>query len=1186
MKKLLLALTGISAMLLGSCSQEMGGPGGDDLRPIPPNTLRLTVDVNNKGLVASPTTRAVASPDEKTISDLYLLFFEPGADKSGLFVDYVEIDPDDLGTSVNPDGWSGTLDIDMSQSQLDVTAAYNILAIANIGHTNDDAVEYLGEGTTPAAWIAQWAGKTQQEVIAGARALTATGSVGSHQLLMSGITSKAANEFKTEVTLLRNQIRLDVVNNDAGYKLTWASVHNAYGQSKVWNDGSDANPVMDFTSNTTRIRTYTEYDGTITGNRIENEFYVFENIVANVGQNDDFTTCIVVGLTPTGGGPTQYYRVNIAPEKSGQMLYRNHAYVLTVNSVLPGGGASGVTEALRDPDAPDINYIINQWNENEVGTSDQDNNSMLSSPYKTVNLELTTGEIRGRRERGLSPDRFTITTVTALPSVSDLEIKHSEFHVNGSTTEFYTGITVGKVKTGNVWELVFSPVAKLGDAPVNLVDRNGTVTGTHTLDEDDRITGFVTLGYAGLRITVDVVQTDVTPDVLNLYPPAGGRVFAPFKDIVSDDIRIEASGPWRAKLLSEDGAPLAFTDPAATNGGTILDMTAAGATGFNAAVQLKTTSNNPSTTKARTVFLIVSLVREDGVEDINFSRSLQFTQMQKTEIAISPNNATVTFDGTFDNSPAGMADGLAGALAAIPNNDRTTFTVLPGTTGSESTEVQNEWEYRVEAWDTNLGGGAWRAVFYEEANPTHGYTSGAVAGTGALQWFSVDADHPANPADLTAANSLKADVLGKNSSGLTHRARIMIFPKGQNPDGSGVARAYINLVQQSSGMTLVPSNVPAVPKTGDVTAPVGVESDGSLTWRIESIVPKYTVNGRSGVTGAVHHKIEVFKGSDDPATAAAIASVEGDAASAVIADAAYAITEKFKVRFPKIYFPNRNMDIAVTVKIRLYEANGTSPTELSKEITFTQSPLTSTGVWIYAPQTGGYGNAHAGSYNSRYIRYLRANFAYPTTSLAVNSNYMHVNYYGLSRNYNWAEVKTYLNNRDGLLMVIDDELGVPIEVMNNSSTVLREAGYVIARGTPGFAGHGAQVNNGNSKVHRMIVQGVGGATSNISGGHPAMWYDDIRTVVVQKPATAQIIVTTRGEAALVIDPKNNIIYQGEVQVFDTDNGNGLLNNFGEYVEKASMWGSAFTELMIDEPGALPAPWDDYWGANKGIDRLH
>lgn len=1182
MKRLLFALIWISVLSLGSCvvSEDNKGAGNgiDEQTLIETNSFLLALDIENRPGHSVSNSRVTALTEETKVNNLYLLFFEYNDNREGKFVDYKRIENPTVADNL----------IDMSNTQLEVRAAYNILAIANIEETTG-GMRYLN-GLTPDAWMQQWAGKTEQEVIEQAQAWTVKGVVEADQLLMSGSVRKPANTFTLDLKLVRNMIRFDVVSNVTGYTLSSVSIYNAYPASKIWNDGTGKG-ALNYSDGVSRIRDYYGYNYDpgmfATNTNFKGHFYVFENQVTMPVQNDELTTCLIVGLDgpAAGSSDVSYYRINIAPKDQPQMLYRNHAYTVSINSILKDGKDTRIG-AYDDPDDARLNYIINQWGDGEVGVADQDNNSMLSSPYKTVNLDIVTGEIRGRRDRGQSPDRFLITTVSSLPDPTKAAIVKSEFHLNASAA-LYDGITVTLDNNNN---LVFSPVKTTADG----------------LKNTDKVTGYVTVGYAGLRITIDVVQSELITHSLNVYQPDGGLPrFAPFEGVESEMIRVDASGPWSAQIASDPQGVFGFVaqDGAFKPGNNLSNIGGTYDHDNNASTpevacwtgnefSVKTLTNNTDPQNPREAFIIITL----DSDPLNYSKVIRVTQMQKTEVAITPSQS-ITFDGTFDNSTQGMQDGLAGNIASIPNNKADNkYVVLPGTTGDEPSVTQNEWTYRIEVMDAD---GLWKVAYYEPGtgNPYNGQNSALAA----KQWFAVT---PVHNTTVGQENSFKIDVTGKNTSGSTRKGRVMVYLKANasNPDGAGIAKAVIYVDQLSSGITLSPNSVPAVAKVGGESNVVSIQADGSLQWKIEDVAVTYgkTSGSARNVTSMVNHKIEII-GSG---SANAIATVNGS--TPTYTDGLHPVTETFKVKFPMIYYPNRELNVEVKVKVRIYDA-ANAKTDLAAEMKFTQTPLTSPGMYPYAPQIYGYGNIHGGSYNHRYIAVLKQHESTrPTTSLTVNSNYMHMNYEGLSATYDWAAVKYFRQNRDGLLLVnCDPDYNPNLAMLNNSNSVLRSLGYkitgvgsagIVLNGVPFLPGTDSRINTNASvnktKVYRMLIEAPApNFNPGVSNIGRELYTDDISTKAYEYPANAvPIIVTGRmdNHAIIVIDPENNIIFQGDAPIFDTNAGNEFLENYLDYIFLASKWGRSFTSLMVGEDGVagdlLPAPWNDYWGANKGLTR--
>jgi hypothetical protein len=1142
MKNSLLALAFVSVALLASCSQEVGTDGGD--APIADNTLRLSVDVADR--LGQIDTRVAALDEEKTIESLYLLFFEPGA--TGNYVDFVEI--------ADLQGMNVEHDINMSGTLLNVTDPYDILAIANV---DGDGERYLNNMPF-SSWVQQWAGKTKAEVIAEAMAWTTNAAVAPSGLLMSGMASKGANSFMVNLSLVRNQIRFDVVNNTGDYSLKSVAIYNAYPASKIWNDGS-AEGTPDYSDSASRMETYYGFadaaleacfDDNASKEEVRGYLYAFENQVTMPVQNDRLTTALIVGLDGPSG--TSYYRVNIAPEDMPQLLKRNYSYILSINSVV-GEGRPSAVEAYDHPEDEGLNYVINNWDIPEVGVSDQDASSLLASPYQTINIDLFTGNINGRVERGLDGRSFDITTITSNPSpVSGLAIiGEPEFFLNG--TEGYKGIEVAL--NGNSLEFT-----KVDVAPA-------TPTAG-SLKSGDKITGTITLGYAGLRITMNVLQTDVISEFLNLYEPGDGvPLFASFADIESGLIRVESSGPWTATILSENGG-FGFVESAS--------MEFKGDNGDTFSV--KTTSNNPDANHAREAVVVVAL----DSDPVNVSDIVRLTQQQKAEVAITPNQ-TVTFDGTYDASD--MSDGMAGNLASVPNNTLNKFDVISGGTGAGDATTINEWFYRIEAF--NPANGAWEVVYNEDGNEVV---------DAARNWFAITAVHNTT---VGLENSVTVDVIGKNTSGSNHRARIAVYlAEGGGPDSPGTAKAYLEIVQNTSSITLSPNKVPAVAKIGGDSQLVSVQADASLNWEIRGFE----------ITNAdrlAHHDVVL---------------VDQDGTPIGLNEAHPVVGDGFKVRFPKIYYPNREIPIEAVVTV------GIVGSELETEMTITQTTLTPNSFNVYGLTGDGYTygqiedtynrgwDGNSGTWGIHQIpgyRSMGYSSVYTEATINPSVNYLHATMHlngTHGDNYTWNTIKNYMDGRDAWT-IFQAQAVDGTDAFNNSNSPFRDADYPPVQ--YGNDRNGTiDTKDSDTKIYQFLVdKGHHEITESLTAGDNYLYIDGINTYMNknQLPESAVVLVSkyTGGEntpigdeAVFVIDIENKFIWIGESQLFWyaywLRNTWQLLDNIMYFVGNASKYGSHFTDMFLeaDVPEdkqtpevdggryAQPAPWDEYWGANAGV----
>jgi hypothetical protein len=1025
-------------------------------------------------------------------------------------------------------------DIDMANTELNVTAAYNILAIANI----EDAGERYLNNMSPIEWVLQWNGKSEKDVIAAARAWTSTGpAIAPTGLLMSGRAEKPANTFRVTIPLLRNQIRFDVVNN-TGDELVSVSLHNVYPYSKIWNDGSTAG-TPDFGDATSRIRDYYGYANADLQNilnmddEVRGHFYAFENQVPMPVQNDNLTTCLIVGLNNSATGTT-YYRVNIAPANSPQMLKRNHSYTLTLNSAGSKGQAT-VDAAYDYPNNNQLDYVINSWDITEAGIIMQDGTSLLSSPYKTVHFNLE-GYITGSDPNQASGSRsFNLITFTSSPThVSGIEIIDQEYHLNGTAAE-YTGIEA-KLRVGS--------------------DGNNTNTLEFIrIDQrvpGDKVEGWIKIGYAGLRMTINVLQTDIVKETLNVFLPDGGiPPFAPFGGIESGTIRVEASDSWTARILSQDNA-FGFVGTTALQISRTLEESKEFA--------IRTVSDNPG--ELRNAVLLIRLDKDPE----NYARVIQLTQQERANIAIVPGQ-NVTFNGTYDAAKPGDLDG---ELASIPNNTVYKFIVRPGEVMGITDPIgQNEWFYRIEV-DGD--------VIYDEQIGT--------VNDADRNWFKVTANHNTALDDLETTaddNTVLVDVTGKNTSGSVRKAKLVVYLKNSSANSS------IEIFQQSLGITFSPNTVPAIAKTGGESQLIGIQGDASLKWELRS----FATEGTGGHFALKHHEAELLLDNGDP----------------VVLGAAYGVpNQKFKVRFPKILYPNREIKISAVVTI------GIVGSELEQTIRIDQTPLTPAPMVSWglsgSPNYGGLGDTYnrgweggsnAGNYGLKYIpgyKALGVSAVSSTTTINPTVNYLHVIPHisgSNGRNYSWAAVNEYMK-RDALTVIItQDNNGVHSDgqgPMNNAGSPLKKAGYPNTR-------YGSDYNAGiyqghtDHRIYQFVFQHghTTLAPSDITGYFyvdgintwiPGPW-PETATVLMAKHTSGSDSSPISENAILIVDVKNKFIWIGESQLFwyDTwlDKGRyKLLDNLMYYVGNASKYGSHFTDFLLDDASAPNALWDaEYWG---------
>lgn len=1053
MRKTIVIFSIILTWVMGACSSEtLTEDNGGGMNPVPENTLRVFVG-------ADGTTRATvgAEQQEGAIESLYLLFFEAKSDNSGQFVDYIEI--------ANPAGSGNPNDINMMGTELQVTDAYHILAVANIH--GEFGKHYMND-TDASAWMLQWVGKSESEVIADAKMRTRSEMhPESGQLLMSGRVEKPAMTFEVTLPLVRNQVRFDIINNLKGiYEVVSVQIRNVYAETKVWNDGT-SDGLLDYSDNVSRIPLYHTYDNPNPNDDIMGGLYAFENQVPMPERNDRYTTCLIVELQKTGGSATSFYRINIAPDDSPQMLKRNNAYRVTLDNV-GGAGDDTADDAYANANENMLDYTINAWDIGEEGLSITDGSSVLAAPYKTV--KLPRADLSAPPAEGIVTTSFQIYTFTNNPNpVTPLTI----------TEQSYSSTTLDE-----------------GEYLINAtLDGNMLTISANAIPSGATVRGEIRLGYAGLRATIDVVQTDMGTDFLRVHLPDGGiPVFAPFGGIQSGLLRVEASDTWTARLVMPDGG-FSFTQGA----GQVLINSVTDAAMLTDGNKFRIWTLSPNTLETkREAFIIVSLDKDTE----NYSDVVHITQDVRAEIAIVPQH-TVTFDGT-------------GALAAIPNNADSTFIVRPSQTGEPA---------QFEAWEWVIEGA--NADKFDVLTPNH----------------TTDVSNP-------GGNNVHVVAKGINTSGASYNAHLTVRLVARP-----TVATSIDLVQRSSGIDFIPNSLPNVPKTGGVSDLITIQADPSLEWELLS----FTVADGSPSKDLVNHDVTLLDGDNNEITPGTHYSVS---------------TDGFKVSFPKIYYPNRDIPVSATVVI------GIVGSTLTKSITVNQTPLTATPFSVAAPQIGGYGNIHGGSYNIYFRQGIRS-LGTVTTAISASSNMLYRNYEGLYAAYPWTMENNFRDTRDALTMIVSDEYAAfAVDALNNSNSPLKSNGFTIAQSSDLNASFNTSVSN--TRIYQLLV---GGVVANIPAvnTNANLYEDAVSTQVTVYPATTVPIIVTQGtnRAFLAIDPALGLIYLGESQFFDTPEGNPFLNNLLVYIKNAAMYGSHFTELLLDQ-GGQPAPWDAVWGANAGV----
>ena len=322
----------------------------------------------------------------------------------------------------------------------------------------------------------------------------------------------------------------------------------------------------------------------------------------------------------------------------------------------------------------------------------------------------------------------------------------------------------------------------------------------------------------------------------------------------------------------------------------------------------------------------------------------------------------------------------------------------------------------------------------------------------------------------------------------------------------------------------------------------------------------------------------------------------------------YPVTQKFRVKFPKIYFPNREITgILGVVTVTL--SDGTT-----KACTVTQRPLISRAMNAWNFSTGGgvgWGNIVGGDDYNPYLKTLLDAIPGWSGKGAGNTdnylqiipndiNYVHVtlNFGDPAPNFTWNRVNEWRESHpDGLtVLTAHNDWGVPYLNLATSPLNSDPEGNVYTIGYPnavygdttGGDSHYIRSASANTKVYQYVMQYA--VNKLVASQLPTGFYSDSNNLssipVVGLPESAvPMLHNANGRSTLIIDPQRHLVFFGETEHFQNDrltNNRGLfLQNVVKYMENATRYGSHFTDLLIESgrPEAQPAPWDSYWGAN-------
>jgi hypothetical protein len=1205
-----------AALLLNSCL--MSDQGGEGNFPRATGKVQLTLEIEDLKGTTLPQTRGAENTwsvaGESTITgNLYLLFFEAGdkpQDQKYAGKGIVELPgPSEEstygGTSMNVDGFDFPTDFKED--------AYTVLALGNVG--DGYFLDTAFEDWNDEEWVI--GSTTLAEVLDKATGFLPSAAISSDRLPMVGRFDKPEDEANIHLLMERAVSRLDVTNVLSTHSLVSVSVWNSFPETSIWGEG-----ITDYSASTKRIRRH--YDKfpeqiddpesddsavTISSEKIRGGLYAFENQVKVPEDNDEVSTCLIVGLKEIATGNIYYYRANIIEETGSQNLRRNYAYNLIISGFADPAKTKGATteEIAYMGKGNDLIVRVGEWSEDSNGLVVSDQYSTLSVSTKMVNM--------GGSETSGSVAEITVHTFSTLPSPAPLQI-HSQ---------------------------TYRPALNSAGEPSIEAELEGNtlvIRATRFDPGQDSRNGVIVLSYAGLEIAVSVSQAGKHNDYLIVTEPEGGILpYLPYAGQYSGLIDVKASGEWTARLYmpgfsfdgntatdpvewiwtqtaltDSDGHPL-FTDKRGENNRS--ELITPGTGQFDGKFRVYSHSANTSS-ELRQAFIIVQLDKDpDAYSSVimlsqNYIKALKYstTDLTDAELAALGDSAaegwqtsggnTITFDGNGD--PVG-------------NNS---FYINPGR-NTQGTAWQS-----IDAAIVADGTGSFRDYFIVKVEES------ATDLLGNKITVTMKADDLENAPNRSKLNMSGEDRLVK--------VRVMTDPS---------TYAEFNVVQKTGSFNLMPGVLDRrVSPYGGLSDQVSIDvgETTGLFWRITNLTQTQTrsANGRQ----LVNHKeptIEVYQ--PDGTTVPFEMNKQ------------YPQDYKFAVKFAQIYYPNRGIFTGANVTVAVSQEGNTTGGML-QTISATQEKLVSRGVKVAARglDSWGFGGLYSDNVYHAPWWYQRFNNPSDATNIgwsrvdpnttiwshngtsptsAVNmttpigQTYLHLHLWETAfRGYpQWIieEVKfrevvkesiKLMNEAPGggvtFFVTHDDD---PISSGGGETDVfygpkldeMLGGGYTFTNnaGQDYDAQMATTEDFTGSKFHTFFVKKpyylVDNVTENYSFSQGSSsptpgdkkhgpFSDDSFLMPTQLPDGAVPLLVSdvnTDRISWAIDPKKRIIFIADPYTLDDTwvEQNKQIETFFYalriWATKTAQYGSSFSDMFIEDgqPGAVPAPWDPIWGAN-------
>ncbi|MFV0327282.1 MAG: BACON domain-containing protein [Bacteroides xylanisolvens] len=326
---------------------------------------KLVLNYQVDGGMEVPTYAVAAQAHECRIDDVYTLFFRsPTHSDPNKYVGYSR-------TAVDAVTSTGSVRVTLPDGEK-ADDEWQLLFLANF-----DANAFLdGAGSIDDLLTNKMAGKTYEAACKYLKAFfTQTTGMGA-PLAMSAQAAKAASTNAVGINFKRRVARIDVKNSAvSNFKLETVQVWNARSHGYMFDEGG---------FNTDSICHYKDQDVKAVNEKVEAKLYAFPNFVETPEDIEDkFTTCLIIGGKYNNSSTITYYRVNVCPAASQQLLKANSIYTINITKV-NSAGESSKEDAYKSP--IEVEYEINEWDDSFLGiyVFDEDGNGLGVSQRKVI----------------------------------------------------------------------------------------------------------------------------------------------------------------------------------------------------------------------------------------------------------------------------------------------------------------------------------------------------------------------------------------------------------------------------------------------------------------------------------------------------------------------------------------------------------------------------------------------------------------------------------------------------------------------------------------------------------------------------------------------------------------------------------------------------------------------------------